>query len=302
MSACKSLTKTLIAVVAIALALLQSCSNVSINLPPITESATGNHQPGRVIWHDLLTPDLNAAKQFYGELFGWQFKTVPMFQGVSNSGSYTLILLNGSPIGGLIDTTKLRRDVNLTQWVSVFASADIEATVKRVQQQQGTVYTAPTSLGERGEIAIVADSQGALFAVLQTQDGDPPESEAALGGFLWNELWTEDVSLANTFYRELFNYQEQAIVLKGSETYKYFSTNNKPRAAVVKNPIPDLDPTWVTFLRVENPEDIVARVPALGGEVLLDVQNNPIGGKLAIIRDPSGAGFVIQTWEYKSWN
>ena len=32
---------------------------------------------GKVIWNDLITEDLDTARQFYGGLFGWTFENVP---------------------------------------------------------------------------------------------------------------------------------------------------------------------------------------------------------------------------------
>jgi len=282
-------------IVTVFLFLLQSCSTHQVSLPALSEGASGQHFNGRVIWHDLLTDEIQASKQFYGELFGWEFKTLPLFNG--KHGEYTLILSQGQAIAGMVDTSQLRRDVDLSQWVSVFSSSDIQAAVTRVEQSGGTVFTAPVSVGQRGTIAVAADAQGALFAMLETPAGDPAEAKASIGTFLWDELWTDNPEQATAFYRALFDYSLERTTLTNGEVYQYFSAQEKPRAAVIENPVAGLSPTWVSFIRVENPEVIVSRVEALGGEVLLDVRENPVGGKLAILRDPAGAGFLIQTWD-----
>ena len=36
------------------------------------------HPPGAFCWIELATTDQNAAKSFYGSLFGWAVKDVPM--------------------------------------------------------------------------------------------------------------------------------------------------------------------------------------------------------------------------------
>ncbi|SMF62720.1 hypothetical protein SAMN02745866_04033 [Alteromonadaceae bacterium Bs31] len=279
------------------LLLLSSCSSLQISLPAISQENTGRHYNGRVIWHDLLARDTEAAKKFYGGLFGWEFKEIGLYQGDKHAGSYSLILHEGRAIAGMVDTTQLRKDVNLAQWVSVFSTANITAAVSQLKAGGGVVYTEPTTVGERGEIAVVADTQGGLFALLQTSQGDPAEQKAPVGAFLWDELWTADTEKAKSFYQALFGYDAENTRLENGETYHYFASEGQPRAAVQSNPLQGLAPTWVSFIRVEDPAAIVAKVAALGGEVLLDVQQNPIGGQLAIIRDPDGAGFVIQTWD-----
>ena len=67
----------------------------AVVLPPLTQPASGEHHVGKVVWADLVTPDLDGAKRFYGALFGWTFRSVP---GDSN---YALALLDGEPVGGL---------------------------------------------------------------------------------------------------------------------------------------------------------------------------------------------------------
>ena len=72
-----------------------------------------------------------------------------------------------------------------------------------------TVFTPPTSLSDRGKIAVVADPQGALFALLQTANGDPAYTTepASVGDFFWHELWTGDIDRAVTFNGKLAPYQ-----------------------------------------------------------------------------------------------
>src|SRR5271165_340498 len=38
------------------------------NLPPISDPASAEHHPGKMIWADLVTPNLAAAEAFYGGL------------------------------------------------------------------------------------------------------------------------------------------------------------------------------------------------------------------------------------------
>ena len=47
---------------------------------------------------------------------------------------------------------------------------------------------------------------------------------------------------------------------------------------------------------------LLGKVAELGGEVLLDANARPIGGEVAIIRGPSGAGVLLQTWDESQEN
>src|SRR5580658_11070771 len=76
-------------------ATLQAAPGAAVVLPALTQPASGEHHVGKVIWADLVTPDLEGAKRFYGGLFGWTFREVP------GDPNYTLALLDGEPVAGL---------------------------------------------------------------------------------------------------------------------------------------------------------------------------------------------------------
>jgi hypothetical protein len=71
----------------------------------------------------------------------------------------------------------------------------------------------------------------------------------------------------------------------------------------MKIPVEDLTPLWVSYLRIEDAtalDAIVARVEELGGSILLDPQDREIGGRVALIAGPSGAGIALQTWPFEA--
>jgi len=68
-----------------------------------------------------------------------------------------------------------------------------------------------------------------------------------------------------------------------------------PRMGILQDPIEDLPPTWASYIRVED-MSVLDRVEALGGRVLLPAEDRYIGGQVALIAGPSGAGVVLQTW------
>ena len=60
------------------------------------------------------------------------------------------------------------------------------------------------------------------------------------------------------------------------------------------NPFEGERPVWVNYIRVEDPAAITARVEGLGGNILVEAQERDIGGKVAFIAGPSGAGIVLR--------
>jgi predicted enzyme related to lactoylglutathione lyase len=282
---------------------LVACATTNVNLPSITDAPTGEHLPGKIVWHDLLTNDPAASKRFYGELFGWEFESVGSFAGLSSDTAYTMIRHNGRLIGGMIDTVALNNRTDISQWVVVMSVEDVDAAAQSFADNGGTVLTPPNDLQRRGRIAVVQDSAGALLALLQTKDGDPADRQPEFGDFLWNELWTVDVDGASKFYSDTAGFEVADWDTDNNEgtnaNYRLLKQGDQPRAGILANPFEKLDPVWVSYLRVENPASITAKVEALGGKVLIEAQPRAMGGEVAFIAGPSEAGIALQTWPLK---
>jgi predicted enzyme related to lactoylglutathione lyase len=285
----------------LAVLLVAGCTATRFSLPPVAGEAGGNRLPGKVVWHDLLTDTPAASRAFYAELFGWQFENIPL-PGVN----YTLIRHQGEVIGGMVDQTRLPTEADISQWVTVVSVAGIEAATASVRAAGGTVFTPPTDLGERGVIAVVADPQGAVLALLETA-GDPVDRPGvpAPGRFLWDELWTADPVAAAEFYQTLAPYEVRRETVSWPEAsvdYQLLRSGGELRAGIRGNPFAGLKPMWVNYLRIADGaalEELLSRVEPLGGKVLVPAVAHPAGGMVALIAGPSGAGIALQTWDEK---
>jgi predicted enzyme related to lactoylglutathione lyase len=284
--------QTLIATIFIA-----GCAAVAPDLPAITDEPTGARYNGRIVWHDLLTTTPAESRKFYAELFGWEFESPGLNLGFGGADSYVLIRHEGHLIGGMVDANTLNRDVNISQWVTVMSVDDINAATDSVAADGGEVLTEPTDMGSRGTLAIVTGPDGALFAMIETRDGDPAEREPVHNEWLWDELWTDDVNKATAFYQQVvgFGIDDQELAAT-DRTYRVLSAGDKPRAGILANPFEGERPVWVNYIHVADPAAITARVEALGGKVLVDTQKRSVGGEAALIAGPSGAGVALQTW------
>jgi uncharacterized protein len=95
-------------------------------VPPLNTPASLEHHVGKMVWADLVTPDLGAAERFYGGLFGWTFQTV--HTGVSD---YAVVLVDGRPIGGLFQKPIPAGEHRQSAWLTFLAVRDVDAA-KRV--------------------------------------------------------------------------------------------------------------------------------------------------------------------------
>ncbi|MDH4049454.1 MAG: VOC family protein [Gammaproteobacteria bacterium] len=273
------------------------CATMSVDLPSITEAPTNARHAGKVVWHDLLTNKPAESRKFYSELFGWEFVKPGFDIGLGNESSYMLIRHNGNLIGGMVDTNSLGRSDNISQWVTVMSVDEIDTAAAEVLAGGGKMLSEPTDMKSRGILAILEDPSGAVVAMLQTKDGDPADREAGMNEFVWDELWTGDVDETAAFYARVFGLQYvDRQVEKNGGTYRLLNAGETPRAGIMENPFGDVPPVWVNYIRVADPAAITARVAGLGGQILVESQPRDIGGHVAFVAGPSGAGIALQTW------
>jgi len=273
--------------------------------PPVTDDAAPEVLVGKVVWHDLLTHDAEAARQFYGTLFGWSF------EGSEEApGRYWDITREGQVIGSVFAADPDELDSPL--WLVSISVPDVDGWVLRASSLGAAITVQPTDLPNRGRYAVVQDPQGAFFVLLRSTSGDPRDGqERESRDWLWTELWTTDAPGAVEFYEGLLGYRSEGIaarledvaddeygeaVAEGNLPVVFFAmyAGGKPRAGIHQLPVEGL-PHWLPYVAVPDVAEATARAVELGAEVLLPAEavNN---GEAAILADPTGAPFGVQQW------
>ena len=271
------------------LVMVIACAGPQAIVPAITPSPTGTYHVGKFVWFDLLTNDVPGTKRFYGELFNWEFEGEP-----SDDSFYATIIKNGTPIASVIYLKRADEKVSESRWLSYLSVPDVDRAVDHVRQGGGVVLKKPRDFPDRGRIAVVRDPQGAMLALLRAKDGDPPDSDLAVGKWMWNELWTTDVTAAITFYKTLAGFKQETIDTSPGETYRQLKLADRARAGVVPIPWEDVKPNWLPYVAVSDISATVERAKALGGKVLIEPGETIRDDSVAVIADPFGAALAIQ--------
>jgi uncharacterized protein len=265
----------------------------SLVLPPIVEPPSQEHHIGKVIFLELVTPDLAASKQFYSGLFGWTFRDL-----AAGSIEYAEASLDGRPVAGLFHKALPPGEQRAPAWLGFFAVEDVDATAKIAAQNGAKLLFGPRSFPDRGREAVFADPQGAIFAVLASSSGDPPDFLAAPGEWIWSSLMTRNPDTDAAFYQTLFGYDVFELPASAGAEHLLFASNNYARASANSLPAsrPGAYPHWLNYVRVEDADKMAAKVVALDGRVLLEPRIDRHGGKVAVVADPQGAAFGLLEW------
>jgi predicted enzyme related to lactoylglutathione lyase len=279
------------AILTLSLALLGACASKTPIVPPVSPEETGVHHIGKFVWYDLITDDVAAARQFYGALFGWEFRDD------DGDERYITIVHRGRQIGGIAHVEPVEQQHDISQWVSWLSVPDVGAAVELVQQAGGEVHREPKDLPNRGRFALVSDPQGALVALLRSTGGDPPDAREVIeGAWLWTELWTHDVESAVAFYRDLAGYEREITDTGLQQPYHVLMRDDRARGGVARLSREEVRPNWLPYILVDRPGDLLPRVDALGGRVVFAPDSDVRSGTVAVIQDPTGAVLAIQKW------
>jgi uncharacterized protein len=122
--------------------------------------------PGVPCAVDTSQPDPEAAVDFYGGLFGWEFEDVVPPE---SEGKYFVARLRGrdvAAVGSIPEAAPPTAMWNTCIWVD-----RADETASKVRGAGGGVAMEPFDVMDAGRMAVFTDPEGAAFRVWQAQGG-----------------------------------------------------------------------------------------------------------------------------------
>ena len=250
---------------------------------------------GRFVWHDLMATDVNGAKRFYGELFGWTFK--------ADEHDYLHITAGGHEIGGLMKLDP--KIASSPHWLGYVSVDNVDATVVAVTKNGGKTCMPKKDIPTVGQFAVCADPQGAIFAPFHYtgKDAGKPESNAppAPYTFCWDELMTSDAEAAVRFYSTMFGWRADSMDMPGFGRYTLLKRpgikddmgSDKNAAGLMKLPSGVPHPLWLTYVAVQSADAIAEKAKKLGGTVTSPPMDIPKVGRFAALLDAQQAPVAV---------
>jgi predicted enzyme related to lactoylglutathione lyase len=127
---------------------------------PSLAFASDRPRIGHCAWNELSTADPDAARQFYGDIFGWT-KDGEMSMG--ELGAYEFWRNKSGLFGAVMPLMPGHR---VSAWGFYFRVPDIDAAVRSITERGGAIIQGPTEI-PGGEFSInAADPQGAYFGLV----------------------------------------------------------------------------------------------------------------------------------------
>ncbi len=120
----------------------------------------------------------------------------------------------------------------------------------------------------------------------------------APGTFCWADLGTTDADAAKAFYTKVFGWEAVDAPAGDAGTYTTFRLDGRDVAALYEMGEQErgrLPPHWSSYVSVEDVDAAVAKARELGGEVMAEPLDVMDAGRMAVLRDPTGA--LLHLWQ-----
>jgi predicted enzyme related to lactoylglutathione lyase len=235
----------------------------------------------------LLAHALTATQEFYGALFGWEFRPGPRQLGPSVQA-----LLDGQEVAGI---GQLPPDRHLpVAWTPYLASDDVDRAADTVRLCGGTIGVGPLDAAETGRLAIASDPVGAVFGIWQPAEHFGTTLTGVPGTPAWNELLTFETVSVTKFYATVFGYEQEPVVAADFD-YVTLHLGGDPVAGVhgLGHALPrERGPHWLPYFEVDDTDETLRRVLDLGGQILTPAADSA-HGRVATVADPEGARFAV---------
>jgi predicted enzyme related to lactoylglutathione lyase len=261
-------------------------------------SERDTYPPGVPCWVTAIQPNPEAAADFYGELFGWDYE---------DRGGFFVARLRGKDVAAV---APLPRDVDPpppADWITDICVDSADDVAARARSAGGSVLAEPFD-GPAGRVTVIADPAGAVFGASERRLHEGAQLVNEPGAWSMSSLNTRDAGRASEFYGDLFDWTAESLDLGGAEISLFRLegfVGGEPEQPVPRDvvatmaPIGDEAPAdmpanWSVDFWVDDVDAALERVTEAGGSVTapaFEIPDTPL--KQAVVADPRGATFSI---------
>lgn len=236
---------------------------------------------GSFCWIELATTDVASARAFYTELFGWTAHDIPMGGG----DVYTIFRLDARDVAAMHGHTGGAPP----NWLSYVAVENVDRTVEQATAFGGSVMSAPTDVSEFGRMAVLADNQGAAFAVWQANQHIGVGVRDEVNAYCWNELHARDLEAARLFYPGIFGWRTR----ESDDYTEWHLGENAVGGLLLSDAPPEVPPFWLPYFAVDDCDAATAKAVSLGATAQMQCMDIDHVGRFSVLLDPQGAAFAV---------
>ena len=121
---------------------------------------------GHIGWCDLMSDDVDRARDFYTGVLGWDTEVMDV-----GTGPYTTFKADGQEVAGLMaKPSEGPASLAPTAWTSYVTVDDVDARTARVAAAGGSVLAGPVDIPTIGRMSIIQDPTGGVIGIITYVD------------------------------------------------------------------------------------------------------------------------------------
>jgi predicted enzyme related to lactoylglutathione lyase len=249
---------------------------------------------------DTLTADIEAAKAFYGGIFGWEFAGPGPMPG-DPPGEYFVARVQGDDVAGVGTVPAGSGDNVPAGWNTHVAVESADETAARAKAAGGAVLVEPFDAPPAGRMAVIADPAGAVLTVWEAGDRAGATRINEHSAWAMSLLTTPDPEGARTFYRDLFGWEAEEFapsvwLFRLPGYVGGVPQQPVPRDVVAAmaagDPNAGMPPAWRVDFWIADADAAVAAAPELSGRVVA-APFEEANFRRAVLAAPDGATFTV---------
>ncbi|WP_330228955.1 VOC family protein [Nocardia sp. NBC_00508] len=249
----------------------------------------GSWPQGTPCWVDCQVDDPARARDFYGELFGWEIQDSP-----PEAGGYLMAMRNGRAAAGI--GPKPEGMPMPSVWTTYLAADNADTVAEKVTAAGGALMMAPFDVLDVGRMFVGADPTGAVFGVWESKAHSGAAIYNEHGAYCWNELHTSDYKRAQEFYANVFGWHYTEIGDGQNFIYSTFSrTQDGDGIGGINDStkMPGDNPSyWLAWFQVDNADTALDKARDLGSTIMSGPDDSPFG-RMGIVQGAQGEVFGI---------
>lgn len=236
---------------------------------------------GRIVWHDLFTPDTEAAKEFYASIADWRFTVehATDFAWGGGERDFILALSDDEAGAGFVGPPHGR----FSGWVPYVEVADVDDAALRAQQLKGSVEKPPFEVPGVGRNCVLRDPAGALIGICLSRHTFPaPTVQFGVECYL-----TGSVDFPEDFYHGLFDWR---LISTGGSNIERVTLSGKDIALRCSDDThTESQASWVPSIRVNRLDSVIEKLRVSEESIVSSGGSGPNGDSSALVCDPNGA-------------
>ena len=123
---------------------------------------------GHIGWCDLMSDDVDKARDFYTKVLGWDTEVMDI-----GKGPYTVFKIGDRPVAGLMAKPPEAAAAGApTAWTSYVTVDDVDARTAQVAGAGGAVIVEPVDIPAIGRMAIIQDPTGGVIGIIKYANPD----------------------------------------------------------------------------------------------------------------------------------